>query len=94
MELLRVRQVAEVMNVTVGAVYALVHAKAIPYRRVGLSNGAIRIDRSDLDAYLDACKVPAKQGENHEAPRRVRKFTGFKHLRNYCPPVPPSSLQA
>lgn len=37
MELLRVKQVAEIMNVTVGAVYALVNAKAIPHTRVGLS---------------------------------------------------------
>lgn len=93
MELLRVKQVAEIMNVTVGAVYALVNAKAIPHTRVGLSQGAIRIDREDLDAYLRSRKVPVREGAEPDSPlRRTKKFTGFKHLGhgNYRPELPSS----
>ena len=93
MELLRVKQVAEIMNVTVGAVYALVNAKAIPHRRVGLSSGAIRIDRCDLDAYLASRMVPANADPKADpALPRGRQYTGFKHLGNgsYRPELPSS----
>lgn len=88
MELLTVMQVAAIMNVTVGAVYSLVNAKPLEHYRIGISGGAIRIDRADVERYLAEALVPQHLPGFTEKPLRSTKtFTGFTHLgRGSCRP--------
>ena len=87
MELLKVKQVAEILNVSTGTVYNLIRSGAIPHRRIGVLGGGIRIDREDVDGYLAVCLVEKTQPEK---PAKVRReVKGFVHLSQagYCPEV-------
>jgi excisionase family DNA binding protein len=54
--LLSVREVAEWLNVSADCVYRLVAARELPHCRVGK---AIRFERRDVAAYLEAHRVAA-----------------------------------
>ena len=59
MDPLTVKEVADLLKLSLGAVYALCKAGKLPHHRLGQGRGAIRIDRQDLLAYVQACKTGA-----------------------------------
>ena len=72
--LLTVREVAQVLRVSANCVYELVGNGKLVCYRVGAGRGAIRVRRTDVDAYLAACRM--EKGE--QAPRVPRPR--LKHL--------------
>ena len=57
MALLTVKEVAERLNVSPACVYQLVAEHKIAHVRIGCGRGAIRITESDLQAFLQGCRV-------------------------------------
>lgn len=57
MTLFTVKQVAEILGVSKGCVYALIDAGKLDHHRIGLGRGTIRISDQELDAYLDESRV-------------------------------------
>jgi excisionase family DNA binding protein len=55
-DLLTVEQAAEFMNITNHFVRRLIRERRIPFVKVGR---LVRLRRSDIEAYLDECLVPA-----------------------------------
>ena len=49
---LTVREVADRLKVSPGCVYSLITRTELPYLRIGLGRGTIRIREDDLDRYL------------------------------------------
>ena len=98
MELLTVREAADLLRLSAGAVYALCKSGALPHHRLGRGRGAIRIDRQDLLRYAEACKsggaAPAREGGPAPPPapagtsQTPRPGAPFKHLRVGPPPGP------
>jgi excisionase family DNA binding protein len=90
MDLLTVKEAATVLKLSCGAVYALCKAGTLPHHRLGLGQGAIRIGRQDLLAYIEACKTGAasvtRSGSSTprpDSPIPMNRLPvgGFKHLR-------------
>ncbi len=54
--LLTVPEVADRLNLNFQHVWRMVNAGKIPSYRIGRSR---RVSQDDLDAYLEACRVPA-----------------------------------
>lgn len=88
MQLLTVKEAADALKLSSGAVYALCNSGTLPHHRLGQGRGAIRIDRADLLAYIIACKkgVAPLEGNprasaNSTSPKRPLPTAGFKHLR-------------
>ena len=87
MDLLTVKQAAEPLRISVGAVYALCASAKLAHYRMGTHQSAIRIDRSDLFAYLQKCKYEPPKREPDEPrsyPARRStpvRATKLKHLR-------------
>jgi excisionase family DNA binding protein len=87
MQLLTVKQAAEILQISVGAVYALCASATLAHYRMGANQSAIRIDRAELLAYLQSCKcVPPKRAvdepRSHASRRATRlKQTRLKHIR-------------
>src|SRR5690242_4705523 len=61
MELLTVKQVAELLSVSTGTVYDLVTAKKLPHFRIGVGRGAVRIAADEAEAYLHGCRRSSDQ---------------------------------
>lgn len=55
-ELLTVEQAADYLNITDHFVRRLIRERRIPFLKVGR---LVRLRRSDIEAYLAACAVPA-----------------------------------
>lgn len=55
-----VAQAAVILEVRPATVYALCRAGLIGHRRVGLGKGQIRLDRADVDAYLESSRVECR----------------------------------
>jgi excisionase family DNA binding protein len=68
MDLLNVAEAAESLRTSPVTVRRMVKAGTIPYRRLGTGGKNTRIffTPEDLDAYLEAAKVPAKKGAVRE----------------------------
>lgn len=89
MDLVTVKEAAKLLSLSLGAVYALCKAGRLPHVRLGESNGAIRIDRRDLLAYVESCKAGTAVGSKPLATstaepqpaRRPLPSGGFKHLK-------------
>jgi excisionase family DNA binding protein len=89
MDLLTVKEAADLLKLSCGAVYALCQAGKLPHHRLGLGRGAVRIDRKDLLNYIEACKIgaaPVRGGGPALPPAETptQKWLpagGFKHLR-------------
>lgn len=54
MKLLKIKEAAEQMRVSMGTVYLLCHKKKLPHLRFGRS---IRIPDDELARYLEQCQV-------------------------------------
>jgi excisionase family DNA binding protein len=74
--LLTVRDVAKRLAVSASSVYALVETGRLACHRIGIGRGTIRIDETDLAAFLDACRSAPRP-----APRRASTRPQLKHLR-------------
>jgi excisionase family DNA binding protein len=72
--LLTAREVAAMLRVSANCVYDLIAKGKLACYRVGVGRGAIRLRRSDVEAYLDACRKEKRE----EAPRMPR--ARLKHL--------------
>jgi excisionase family DNA binding protein len=90
MDLLTVKEAADLLKLSLGAVYALCKAGTLPHHRLGKGGGAIRIDRQDLLTYVEQCKAgaaPVARGGSSSpvpespAPRNSLPVGGFTHLR-------------
>ena len=57
MKLFTVREAAEHLNVSESEVYALCNKRKLPHVRIGCGRGAIRILESDLDEFIQSCRV-------------------------------------
>lgn len=77
--MLTVKQVADRLNVSINCVYQLVNTGKLACHRIGVGRGAVRVDESDLNAFLEESRV----ARNSPAPVRDRpaKQGPFKHLR-------------
>jgi excisionase family DNA binding protein len=74
--MLTVKDVARILNVSVGCVYALVDAGRIPHHRIGVGRGTLRISTDDLDRYLASCKKEMGEAVIARPPRLK-----LKHLK-------------
>lgn len=75
-EMLRVKQVAALLGVSAPCVYAIVREGKLACHRIGVGRGAVRIRRSDLDAYLESCRVSKNEGQRVSPTPR-----GLKHIK-------------
>jgi len=73
--MLRVKQVAERLNLSESKVYELVERGEMPHHRFG---GAIRVSEEQVAEYLEATK---RERRDHEPPTRRRRRQVFRHLR-------------
>ena len=55
-DLLTVEQAADYLNITAHSVHRLIRERRIPFLKVGR---LVRLRRTDLEAYLAGCAVPA-----------------------------------
>jgi excisionase family DNA binding protein len=90
MDLLTVKEAADLLKLSAGAVYALCKSGTLPHHRLGQGRAAIRIDRQDLLRYVEACKTGATPAVRGDSPSLAPKTPtlngplpagGFKHLR-------------
>lgn len=73
--LLTVRDVAELLQVSIACVYAMVAEGKLVVHRVGTGRGSIRVDRRDFEDYLTSCRQePIKKSPRPTRPR-------LKHIR-------------
>src|SRR4051812_10557378 len=85
-QLLTVKQVAEELSLSRVAVYDLCRVGKLPHYRLGVKHDTIRIKRSDVSAYLEACErrepdadelaeveQPARRPERVERKRAPRR---------------------
>ena len=75
--MLTVREVAELLNVSVGCVYGLVSKGRLRCHRIGLGRGTIRVNGDDLDEYLAECRIQDNSSTAAGRPpgRQGRPFT-------------------
>jgi excisionase family DNA binding protein len=67
--MLTVSEVAERLGVSAALVYQLVAQGRLACYRIGLRRGAIRFDESDVDAYLQSCRVEPEERRRVPAAR-------------------------
>lgn len=65
--LLKVKQVAQRLNLSVAKTYELLNEGAIPYFRIG---GSLRVSEEALSVYLESCK--SEVAASRQKPRRPR----------------------
>ena len=72
MALITVVEAARRLKVSPATVYQLCSTQRLPHLRIGSGRGAIRIEESDLEIFLDSCRVDrSAQGRVH-----------LKHIRH------------
>ena len=75
--LLKPRQLAERLNVSISTVYCLVEAGRIACHRIGVGRGAVRVSEEQLAEYLEETKTERREQESRiSQPRR-------SHLKNF-----------
>jgi excisionase family DNA binding protein len=72
---MNVRQAAVRLEVSVSTVYGLIAVGNLRCYRIGTGRGAIRIDESQIEAFLSGAESRSRQEPPREAPPRL------KHLR-------------
>lgn len=77
--LLTVKDAATRLNVAATTIYDLVQKGRLPHFRIGVDRGAIRIDQSDLDAYLNASRATPNISSIPQRKKRGAPV-GFQHL--------------
>lgn len=74
--LLKPRQLAERLNVSLSTVYGLIESGKIACHRIGLGRGAVRISEEDFAAYLSASRS-LPRAEPVRKPHRPR----LRHIK-------------
>lgn len=59
--MLRVKAVAERLDVSVATIYRAIASGALPALKIGTGKGALRIPAAAVDDYLKACEQAARQ---------------------------------
>ncbi len=77
MSLLTIQETAIRLRLTASSVYRLVNRGLLQAIRVGYGRGRLRIEETDLQAYLDAQRT-----ETAGQPRRHAPRLALKHLRS------------
>jgi len=86
--MLSVSEVASLLNISKQSVYALIGRGALPAHRFGVRRGTIRVAIEDLNRYITACRLNARQ-EQCKIPRQR-----LKHIRlRPSGPVPTSGRE-
>lgn len=75
--LLKVREVARRLNLSVSKVYALLDQGKLPHHRI---DAAIRVSEQQLADYLEATKRERRADERLTAYQRPRPRVTLKHL--------------
>jgi len=75
--LLKVKEVAEQLQVSIACVYQLIEKGRLPCLRIGVGRGAIRVDEADLWGFLADCKSQKDEG----ATKPPRPSPRLKHLK-------------
>ncbi len=70
--LLKPRQLAEKLNVSLSTVYGLIESRRISCHRIGRGRGAVRVSEEDLAAYLASCRCDAHGDKLPSRPPRVK----------------------
>ena len=78
--LLKPRQLAERLNVSLSTVYGLIESGKIACHRIGRGRGAVRVSEADFDAYLTSCRVERKEG-TAKSPRIQLKHLQLDRVR-------------
>ncbi len=61
MEILTVKEVAELLKIKISTVYAWAEQRKIPCYRL---NGSLRFHKQDLTRWLEICKQPTEEYNN------------------------------
>ena len=77
------RQAAAELGVSVSLVYGWVESRQLAHYRVGTKGrrGAIRIAKADLDAFIEALKVPAAAEQIRQVPPAPKRKIKLEHLQ-------------
>lgn len=76
--LLTVKEVASILRLSLTETYKLVQSRAISHFRVGPGRGAIRIDRIEIDNFLENRRVGMPEKKAVVTPVRLKPL---KHIR-------------
>lgn len=76
----KVAEVARLLNVSVGCVYALVESGRLACHRIGLGRGAVRISDADLNHYLASSRHEKDGGVYPTSLPRPKVKLKLKHL--------------
>jgi len=57
MNVLTVKETAELLKVSPGCVYQLIAERRLPHHRIGVGRGCIRIRQQDLEQFVENCRV-------------------------------------
>ena len=76
--MLKVADVAKRLGVSTALVYQLVAQGRLACYRIGLGRGAIRFAESDVEAYLDSCRIESAERTPHS--RSSVRMPRLKHL--------------
>lgn len=68
MSLMKIKRVAERLNIGVSTVYLLVESGRLPHYRV--AKGAIRVSEEQIEEYLEGCRREPRTGRPAKAPHR------------------------
>lgn len=77
MSLLTAAEAGERLGISARSVYAIAKAGKIACHRLGLENGAVRFDPTDIEAYKQSCRSPAID-RCQKSPTRSIKEGGLK----------------
>lgn len=96
MELLKVKQAAEILGVNQASVYDLVQSGKLPHYRIGMGRGVIRLRQDDVEAYLESCYRETRSPDVAETPKTRRRrnlpsLRGLSQLAHCVPSLPRSS---
>jgi excisionase family DNA binding protein len=76
--LLTVKEVASILRLSLTETYKLIQSRAISHFRVGPGRGAIRIDRGEIDLFLEKRRVGVPETKPVAVPVRLKPL---KHIR-------------
>lgn len=86
--IITVKQAAEILGITPGAVYDLIHASKIGHYRIGNGRGSIRFRREDVKDYLESCFHAPRSADvpiRAKSRRKVPSLQGLGRLAHCVP---------
>lgn len=76
--LLKPRQLAERLNVSLSTVYGLIETGKIACHRIGVGRGAVRVSEEQLAEYLESTK---RERREPTVERTVPRLSQLRHVR-------------